>query len=595
MSTSPSLLMPTPQDYGENPTQEEAMDEEFDYENYKPSFTFYKQSTISDSESISTIVSYPGMRDQEFDDEETILSDQETQVDNDHETQVGTDQVPTAIPVVDPPNATNPVSKFHNPGVMSKLGELLKEISNTMEVVTGRVDDLETKVNSVINNQKYLQVRSLELDNEIQRAKIYTQNKHHGLMKDLSTREYERSNLVVFNLPINDLKCYQMKLKCDENEAIFQFGLDFINNFWTENHWPEHMKYNPLDLKVIRLTQDDVESDHREKKGPGFFRMLLKMANQGEATKLRKRCTRLGFYNIRTGLSPYERSAAAAAEAKVVELNGNLEPNSKTMFIRKFIFKVVEVERKNKKKVIKEYDWLAEEDLFETRVKPLNLVEIQPIGQHQKPTNPIASNPLNRAPAETGLPTPTALPPPTVLPQAPTSPFKPSDPSASPSLKPLPVAKPRGKQPVGNLPPTMAPIFQIGNRRKPLQTPNSRGDIVSRTTKPPVPPVINLDNSFVPSFAKYTKDGVKNGVKTGTAKKRKASSPKEKGNHKRKRPKDLSEAERIRRNQAASERRKKKILEEKEQKLATHKKVEEMEKQIASLLAMKQAYEQNTL
>ena len=416
-----------------------------------------------------------------------------------------------------------------------KMWDSLKAVGNSLALISEEMKVLQKKTDMTISNQKLLHVRSLELDNEIQRSKIYSKNRFFEMIKDQADREYEKSNLVIYNLPIKDWHNCLQKYGNDPKRAAFQYGLYFINYFWKG--------YNPIDLRATKLSQRDKDGDSNDN-DPGRWRLLLKLATPGDAIRLRKRCLRKGFYTIRPGLSPAERNAATHVEQKVQELNGLKDPNDDTVYVRKYLFSIAEVSKKDPKRVIRWYDWQKETDFFESKVSPCNLMEIKSNIEPSKPPEdrtPLGGTSsghtsLNRA----------------QLPPAPTSPFRPTGTPVEPRAPSGPIARPldpgKSGKSFANLPSQLAPIF---NKEIPL-TPNTRGIF---GTGARVQRKLDLSKVNEPTFMR-------------PAQKRKTTPPK--AQPKRKKLPQLTEAERIRRNEINAEKRKKKREEEKamKQKLA---------------------------
>ena len=419
-----------------------------------------------------------------------------------------------------------------------KMWDSLRAVGNSLALISEEMKVLQKKTDMTISNQKVLHVRSLELDNEIQRSKIYSKNRFYEMIKDQADREYEKSNLVIYNLPIKDWKNCLQKYGNDPKRAAFQYGLYFINYFWKG--------YNPIDLRATKLSQKDKNNDSTDN-DPNRWRLLLKLATPGDAIRLRKRCLRKGFYTIRPGLSPAERNAATHVEQKVQELNGLKDPDDDTIYVRKYLFSIAEVSKKDPKKVIRLYDWQKETDFFESKVSPCNLIEIKSSLGPSKPSEPSneqtplggtssSHTSLNRA----------------QLPPAPISPFRPAGTPIEPQAPSRPISRPsepgKSGKSFANLPSQLAPIF---NKETPL-TPNTRG-IFGSSTK--VQRKLDLSKVNEPTFMR-------------PAQKRKTTPPK--AQPKRKKLPQLTEAERIRRNEINAEKRKKKREEEKamKQKLA---------------------------
>ena len=580
---------PAFQAYGPNPPKEAEQDHGY-------VCSYVTDSNPSDSGSNST--RNPTGDDTFIDAEEDYFSSaQSSQISNAsaHSSQMSStspkSQIPSSYPMeladekMPEQDKTDQVAKmaYAEPELMSKLADYLETMGHTMERVSNRVGVVEKNQDSIVSNQKLIHLRTLELDNEIQRSKIYSRNRIHSLIKDLSIRDYEKANLVIYNLAQNDLDHFTRIYHGDEDKAIFKYGLNFVNHFWAEPGWPDYMKYNPKDLKVIKLAQGKSGDTHaHEKTGPGFFRILLKMATPDDATRLKKRCLNSGFHNVRPGLSPGERDTASACETKVAELNGLLDKNSKTCYVRKFVFSIAEVDKKNHKKVHRFVEWLKQEDLFDSTVNPLNLIDV-PLRNHLGTgvADP-ANNPLNRVSSDkTTLtirpPTPSATGASAILPPAPTSPFQPKSKSTTPPPS-NPVGRPKQKQkpksPTQGLPSTTSPSFQYqnGKIRIPPQTPNSRGDFDPNLVRNDTGK-LNLTSLFKPCY-------IKSGFET-TGTKRKATSPKGEV-PKRKKVPELSLAEKQRRNKLNNEKRKKKLAELKKAKEEEDKKKDNM------ILAMQQ-------
>ena len=437
-------------------------------------------------------------------------------------------QEPTQIPNEAPETSTESTIVNEETSINVKMWDSLRAVGNSLALISEEMKVLQKKTDITISNQKLLHVRSLELDNEIQRSKIYSKNRFYEMIKDQADREYEKSNLVVYNLPIKDWHKYMQKYGNDPRRAAFQYGLFFIDYFWKG--------YSPVDLHAVKLSQKDKNKDSADN-NPNYWRLLLKMATPGDAIRLRKRCLRKGYNTIRPGLTPAERNTATHVEQKVQELNRIKDPNDDTVYVRKYLFSIAEVNKTDPKKIIRWYDWQKDTDFFESKVTACNLIEIKsslPKPSSEKTTPNLAS--LNRV----------------QLPPAPESPFKPARTPEDQRVPTEPITRPpepgKSGKSFANLPSQLAPIF---NRDIP-QTPNSRG-VFGNGVK--VQRKLNLSKVNEPAFMR-------------TAQKRKTTPPR--GQPKRKKLPELTEAERIRRNEINAEKRKKKREEEKamKQKLA---------------------------
>ena len=228
----------------------------------------------------------------------------------------------------------------------------------------------EKQTNSLIANQKHISLKINELSNEIQRSKLFTKCKINELVKDNIDREYERCNLVVYNLDIGNWHHY-LKIYKNPKKAVFQLGLKFVNTF---------MAYDSRDLSVSKLVQNPGGENNKENKTKDnkHFRILLKLATPDDALRLKKRCFKRGFFTLRNGLTRKEREACAIIQQRVDSWNQKLNDKSETMFVRKFLFNIAEVDRSDSKKVIKWHESLeSAEKYFESKITALAMIPIE--------------------------------------------------------------------------------------------------------------------------------------------------------------------------------------------------------------------------
>ena len=247
---------------------------------------------------------------------------------------------------------------------------------------------LEKQTNSLIANQRHVTHKINELTNEVQRSKLFTKCKINELVKDNIDREYERCNIVVYDLPIGNWKNY-LSIYKNPQKAVFHLGLKFVRDF---------MDYDPRDLSVSKLVQKskDGESSNNSNNHK-FFRILLKMATPDDALRLKKRCFKKGFYTLRNGLTRKEREICTIIQQRVDSWNQSLGPESETMFVRKFLFNIAEVKRNNEKNVVKWHESLeSAEQYFESKLSALAIIPVE----MSKPTSSLpepvskASDPL---------------------------------------------------------------------------------------------------------------------------------------------------------------------------------------------------------
>ena len=226
----------------------------------------------------------------------------------------------------------------------------------------------EKQTNSLIANQKHISLKINELSNEIQRSKLFTKCKINELVKDNIDREYERCNLVIYNLDIGNWHHY-LKIYKNPKKAVFQLGLKFVNTF---------MAYDSRDLSVSKLVQNPGGENNREAKDDKHFRILLKLATPDDALRLKKRCFKRGFFTLRNGLTRKEREACAIIQQRVDSWNQKLNDKSETMFVRKFLFNIAEVDRSDSKRVIKWHESLeSAEKYFESKITALAMIPIE--------------------------------------------------------------------------------------------------------------------------------------------------------------------------------------------------------------------------
>ena len=267
----------------------------------------------------------------------------------------------------------------------SKLNQILSLLNKNF---LPQQEVLEKQANSLIANQRHITHKINELTNEVQRSKLFTKGKINELIKDNIDREYERCNIVVYDLPIGNWKNY-LSIYKNPQKAVFALGLKFVRDF---------MDYDHRDLTVSKLVQKPKEGDSNKKNNDHkFFRILLKLATPDDALRLKKRCFKKGFYTLRNGLTRKEREICTIIQQRVDSWNQSLGPESETMFVRKFLFNIAEVKRNNEKNVVKWHESLeSAEQYFESKLSALAIIPVEmskPSSTLPKPVSK-ASDPL---------------------------------------------------------------------------------------------------------------------------------------------------------------------------------------------------------
>ena len=267
----------------------------------------------------------------------------------------------------------------------SKLNQILSLLNKNF---LPQQEVLEKQTNSLIANQRHITHKINELTNEVQRSKLFTKGKINELIKDNIDREYERCNIVVYDLPIGNWKNY-LSIYKNPQKAVFALGLKFVRDF---------MDYDHRDLTVSKLVQKPKEGESNKKNNDHkFFRILLKLATPDDALRLKKRCFKKGFYTLRNGLTRKEREICTIIQQRVDSWNQSLGPESETMFVRKFLFNIAEVKRNNEKNVVKWHESLeSAEQYFESKLSALAIIPVEmskPSSTLPKPVSK-ASDPL---------------------------------------------------------------------------------------------------------------------------------------------------------------------------------------------------------
>ena len=267
----------------------------------------------------------------------------------------------------------------------SKLNQILSLLNKNF---LPQQEVLEKQANSLIANQRHITHKINELTNEVQRSKLFTKGKINELIKDNIDREYERCNIVVYDLPIGNWKNY-LSIYKNPQKAVFALGLKFVRDF---------MDYDHRDLTVSKLVQKPKEGESNKKNNDHkFFRILLKLATPDDALRLKKRCFKKGFYTLRNGLTRKEREICTIIQQRVDSWNQSLGPESETMFVRKFLFNIAEVKRNNEKNVVKWHESLeSAEQYFESKLSALAIIPVEmskPSSTLPKPVSK-ASDPL---------------------------------------------------------------------------------------------------------------------------------------------------------------------------------------------------------
>ena len=223
-------------------------------------------------------------------------------------------------------NVVTPIPKStKSSDQMMEVGRLLKLCGENLKSNASQIAALEV-------NQEMHHVALLEARNEIQRAKIYARNRGREFIRDSMDIDYEKSNLVIYNIPISSWNRF-LKHYGNEQVAIRKFAMKFIHEYWPG--------YLEIDVKPSKIKQDEKEKKH----SPNMWRMLLKMASPSDATKLKNRCIAMGFYNVRPGMTKLMRDYCLEIHEYVEKENKKKAPDSETVLVRKFQHKVAEVKR----------------------------------------------------------------------------------------------------------------------------------------------------------------------------------------------------------------------------------------------------------
>ena len=224
-----------------------------------------------------------------------------------------------------PPNVTPIQKTTKSSEQMMEVGRLLKLCGENLKNNASQIAALEV-------NQEMHHVALLEAKNEIQRAKIYARNRGREFIRDSMDIEYEKSNLVIYNIPLSQWNKF-LKHYGNPQIAIRKFAMKWIHQYWPG--------YLDIDVKPTKIKQDEKEKKH----SPNMWRMLLKMASPSDATKLKNRCIAMGFFNIRPGMTKLQRDYCSEVQDYVDNENKKRDSNSETILIRKFQHKVAEVKR----------------------------------------------------------------------------------------------------------------------------------------------------------------------------------------------------------------------------------------------------------
>ena len=281
------------------------------------------------------------------------------------------------------PNAAN-----SKPAVAGNEDQRIDKLLGLVEGLYPHVGTIEDVVDMVIGNQKALHHRILELQNELQKTKLYSKTLKHKMAKETNDREYERSNLVVYNLPISEWKQFLKHNGNDKYRAANDWGFQFVRGFFP--------KYEKRDLSCYYLSQN---CDKKGKKVPKpvCFRILIKFPNPADASTCKTRCLKSGIVDVRLGLTAGERETANLVQSKVDDLNSRLDPDSETIYARRHIFHIHEVLRENTKKVVKVHESFEDaERILDSSLTAFELPNIPFLKRKQnQPTVPDADPDAN--------------------------------------------------------------------------------------------------------------------------------------------------------------------------------------------------------
>ena len=269
---------------------------------------------------------------------------------------------------------TSPSTSNLENSVNSKVTspQILK-IVKLVENMVPQVAKFDDTVDKVIANQKLIHCRILELTNEVQRSKLYAKTLQHQMTKELSDRDYEKSNLVLYNLDLKDWKTFFKMHNGCKIKAANAYGYRLVNKFMPN--------IRRSDINCYKLFQN-CDKNGKKLKTPLYWRIMIKLPHAAYANTLRIRLAKAGINDVRPGLSKNEREIASLVQQRIEEWNSKLDDNSPMVFIRRHVFHIHEVQRKNTKKLIKIHDSLEDaEKYFNTELAPLNLKEIPFLGK----------------------------------------------------------------------------------------------------------------------------------------------------------------------------------------------------------------------
>ena len=291
------------------------------------------------------------------------------------------------------------VEQYNN--IVTKYNDMATKFDTVKQVcedVGSNIVDFANDQKVLLTNQEILYQSLLECQNEIKRAKLYARNRQKELIKDTFDWEYEKSILIIYDIP--DADWDNAMDVCDKKpfKAIHSYAVAFVHRFWRE--------YNPRDIRATKLKQD--ASNPR-----GFWRMMLRLGSPSCATFLARRCLDAGFNALRSGLSKLQRDLCGEVEAYVKEQNELKGPNSETYLKRKFLCKVAIVRRSDKKVVGYEEYHNSSEPYMASKFRDIRMIrfgENNVAAESQSAQRKDANHKSKNLPASGNSETPTTCP-----------------------------------------------------------------------------------------------------------------------------------------------------------------------------------------
>ena len=150
------------------------------------------------------------------------------------------------------------------------------------------------------------------------------------LLDHFDNYQYEKSNVTLYGMPIQELETVTAKTKGNVKEAINEIGLKIVKDRM-ESHEIKVRSFSRI--KNTKFDKCDT------------FRILIRFQSPYDATRFVEQCKIDGIHTVRKGLTRLERRYAKNATDEMKKKNATLDPNSNETYVKKGLFRVVKIKK----------------------------------------------------------------------------------------------------------------------------------------------------------------------------------------------------------------------------------------------------------